>query len=141
MRWRTIAMVLLGGAVFNLGRGASLAQDDPAKGKLSPLQAKQLEKARLCNNEAFKLRAQGQYVAAQPLFQQALDIFREVLGEKHVLTAICYNELATNLNALGQYTAAQPLYQKALDIRRELLGEKHPATAVSYNNLGFNRQD
>jgi tetratricopeptide (TPR) repeat protein len=84
------------------------------------------------------LEAKGRYREAQPLYQQALDIRRKVLGEDHADTASSYNNVAYNLNAQGQYAQAQPLYQKALEIRRKVLGEDHPDTAQSYNNVAYN---
>ena len=39
--------------------------------------------ARLLNQVAFYLQARGQYAVAEPLYQQALEIRRQVLGEQH----------------------------------------------------------
>jgi tetratricopeptide (TPR) repeat protein len=80
------------------------------------------------------LSAQGQYAAAQPLHEKALEIRRRLLTDDHPHTAISYHNLAYNLNARGQYAAAQPLYEKGLDIFHRLLAD-HPYTARGYNNL------
>jgi CHAT domain-containing protein/Tfp pilus assembly protein PilF len=69
------------------------------------------------------------------LYQQALAIRKEVLGEKHPSTATSLNNLAGLYESQGNYSAAEPLYQQALAIVKEVLGEKHPDTAASLNNL------
>ena len=77
------------------------------------------------------LYEQGDYAAAKPLYEQALAIYKEVLGERHPVTATILNNLA----GLRDYAAAKPLYEQALAIRKEVLGERHPDTAASLNTL------
>ena len=88
--------------------------------------------------QADALVAQGKYSQAQPLFEQALEIYRRLLTDDHPDTALGYDNVALNLNAQGKYAAAQPLYEKALAIRHGLLTDDHPATATSYNNVAHN---
>ena len=52
------------------------------------------------NNLAFNLQAQGQYGAAQALYQKALDISRQVLGEDHPQTARLYSSLVVSYSQL-----------------------------------------
>jgi tetratricopeptide (TPR) repeat protein len=73
--------------------------------------------------------------------QKALDLRRQLLGEKHRDTVTSYNDVGINLNDLGRYAEAQPLLQKALDLHREILGERHPTTAGSYSNVAYNLND
>jgi tetratricopeptide (TPR) repeat protein len=75
------------------------------------------------------------YDEAEPLYQQALAIMRERLGEQHPDTATSLNNLAGLYQAQGRYDEAEPLYQQALAIRKARLGEQHPDTATSLNNL------
>jgi tetratricopeptide (TPR) repeat protein len=70
----------------------------------------------------------------EPLYQQALDLSRELLGERHPQVASSLNNLASLYSSQGRYEAAEPLYQQALELRRELLGERHPDVAGSLNN-------
>ena len=77
----------------------------------------------------------GSYEKALPLLQQALQINKEVLGEKHPDYARSLNNLAVLYESLGNYQKALPLQQQALQINKEVLGEKHPDYAISLNNL------
>ncbi len=87
---------------------------------------------------AYNLYAQGRHGEAQPLFERALAIWRQALGEDHPNTAECYNSVAANLAAQGRHREAQPLFERALAIRRNVLGEDHPVTAKSYNFVAEN---
>ena len=85
--------------------------------------------ARSLNNMGFLLQAMGDYAAARPYYEHALDIRRKVLGEEHPDTAHSLNNMGSLLQAMGDYAAARPYYERALDIRRKVLGEQHPDTA------------
>ncbi|MBU3955888.1 CHAT domain-containing protein, partial [bacterium] len=87
------------------------------------------------NNLACLYKDMGNYTAAEPLFLEAKNIRKEILGEKHPSYAISLNSLATLYMAMGNYTAAEPLYLESKNIRKEVLGEKHPSYATSLNNL------
>jgi tetratricopeptide (TPR) repeat protein len=93
--------------------------------------------AYLLNEAGLFLYNQGRYGEAEPLYQQALAIMRERLGEQHPDTAASLNNLARLYQAQGRYDEAEPLYQQALAIMRERLGEQHPHTAASLNNLAM----
>ncbi|MFZ4641688.1 MAG: tetratricopeptide repeat protein, partial [Nodosilinea sp.] len=99
--------------------------------------------ARLLNQTASYLQDQGRYDAAEPLYRDALQLYRELLGdspaetlrERQLDVATSLNNLAYLYDSQGRYDDAEPLYHQALDLRRELLGERHPAVATSLNNL------
>jgi len=92
------------------------------------------------DEQASTLDDQGNYAAAQPLYEKALEIRRRLLTDDHPDTASSYNNLAYNLQAQGKSTHAQPLIEKALVIRRRLLTDDHPDTANSYNSVAYNLQ-
>lgn len=96
-----------------------------------------VEMARLSNEVAFHLENRARYAEAEPLYQQALEIRKEVSGEKHPATATCLNNLADLYRVQGRYEEAEPLFRQALEIRKEVLGERHPDTAQSLNNLAM----
>jgi tetratricopeptide (TPR) repeat protein len=75
------------------------------------------------------------YREAERLYQQALKIYQEQLGIKHLATASSLHNLAGLYEAQGRYTEAERLFQLALTIRIEQLGINHPDTASSLNTL------
>ena len=78
----------------------------------------------------------GDYDKALEFENKALEIKKEVLGEKHADTANSYNNIGVVYEELGDYNEALEYHNKALEIRKEVLGEKHTNTATSYNNIG-----
>ncbi len=89
------------------------------------------------NNLAVLCLLQGRYGEAEPLYQEALTIYREQLGDRHPLVATSLNNLAAVYEAQGRYGEAELLYQEALTIRREQLGDSHIEVAQSLNNLAL----
>ncbi|MCA9124864.1 MAG: CHAT domain-containing protein, partial [Planctomycetales bacterium] len=87
------------------------------------------------NNLAALYHAMGDYSRAEPLYHQAMEIRKEVLGEKHPDYATSLNNQAVLYHAMGDYSRAEPLLRQALELRKEVLGEKHPDYATSLNNL------
>nr|MDZ7998546.1 tetratricopeptide repeat protein [Aulosira sp. DedVER01a] len=87
------------------------------------------------NNLAELYESQGKYSQAEPLYIQALDLRRRLLGKEHPDVASSLNNLAGLYRSQGKYSQAEPLYIQALDLRRRLLGEEHPDVASSLNNL------
>ena len=79
----------------------------------------------------------GDHKKAEPLYQQALEIRRQVLGEKHPDFAQSLNNLASLYYAQRLYAKAEPLYRQALEICRKELGEKHPDLVITLNNLAL----
>ena len=53
------------------------------------------------NNLALNLDGQGQHAAAKPMFEKALEIYRQLLTDRHPETATAFNNLALNLNCAG----------------------------------------
>ena len=89
----------------------------------------------VCNQAGLFLQNQGRYVEAEPLFQEALAIWKAELGDRHPYTATSLNNLAGLYCSQGRYVDAKPLFQEALTIRKAELGDRHPYTASSLNNL------
>ena len=83
---------------------------------------------------AFYLKARGQYAVAEPLYQQALEIRRQVLGEQHPDFARSLNNLAWLYDSTGRSEQAEPLYQQALEVFRQVLGPNHPHTKLVQAN-------
>jgi CHAT domain-containing protein/Tfp pilus assembly protein PilF len=77
----------------------------------------------------------GRYGDALALYQQAMEIRKKALGEKHPDYATSLDRLAGWYTTMGRYSEALPLYQQALAITKESLGEKHPDYADSLDSL------
>ena len=101
-------------------------------------QVNELDAALLLNQAGYYLRERGRYSDAQPLYERALAIREQMLGEQHPSTATSLNNLAELYGAQGKYVEAEPLYERALAIYEQVLGEEDPSTLMSLNNLaGF----
>ncbi|MDJ0677882.1 MAG: tetratricopeptide repeat protein [Calothrix sp. MO_167.B42] len=87
------------------------------------------------NNLAYLYYSQGMYSEAEPLYQHALQMGKQLLGESHTDVATNLNNLALLYDSQGRYSEAEPLYQQALQMRKRLLGESHTDVATSLNNL------
>ncbi len=81
------------------------------------------------------LQQTAEYEKAKKLYEKALEICRELLGEEHLGAAVVYNNLALLYEKKGEYEKAEEVCKKSLSIREKLLGEDHPDTARSYHNL------
>jgi CHAT domain-containing protein/tetratricopeptide (TPR) repeat protein len=89
------------------------------------------------NHLALLYAALGEYARAEPLYEQAREVFKRVLGEQHPEYATVLSNLAVLCDARGEYTRAKPLFEKALEIHRQALGERHPSYATTLNNLAM----
>jgi tetratricopeptide (TPR) repeat protein len=97
----------------------------------------ELELATSLNNLAELYRSQGKYDRAEPLYLQALELRKSILGENHPDYATSLNNLALLYKSQGKYDRAEPLYLQALELKKSILGENHPSYATSLNNLAL----
>jgi len=93
------------------------------------------QRADLLEHMSDLLRTMGQYQAALATAQEAFDIRRQVLGEKHVDTAVSLNQMGALYWEMADYARAMPLLQRALQIQRQQLGDRSPGTVSSRSNL------
>ncbi len=93
------------------------------------------EAGTLLNQAGYYLQARGQFGFAAPLFRQAMEIHRQLLGEQHPSFATSLNNLAGVYDSMGRYEEAAPLYRQATEMKRQLVGEQHPSYATSLSNL------
>ncbi|HEX2965959.1 MAG TPA: tetratricopeptide repeat protein [Syntrophorhabdaceae bacterium] len=87
------------------------------------------------NNLAGPCRANGRNEEARNYAEEALDIYRNVLGEDHPLYASGLNNLASLYSLTNEYEKAEPLYLKALEICRRIFGKRHPDALAAAGNL------
>jgi len=101
-----------------------------------PLGGKERDYAIGLNNVGYLYsRYLAQYTKAEPLYQEALIILNDTVGEKHPDYLRCLYNLASLYDASGQYAKAEPIYQKVLTARQAVLGRDHPNTAEAFSEL------
>jgi tetratricopeptide (TPR) repeat protein len=87
------------------------------------------------NRKIIKLYQQGNYDAAIPLAQKAIELAKDRWNDKHPNVAISLNQLGLLYKSQGRYDKAESFYKKAIDINRLALPENHPNIAADLNNL------
>ena len=80
------------------------------------------------------LKNLGEYTQAEPLYEQALEISRRVLGDDHPDTAGSLNNLAVFYYAQRHFAQAEPLLKEAVEIAERVLGAEHPDTKIMREN-------
>lgn len=101
---------------------------------------KDSDQIRITSRLAYLLENIGEYKRAEKLSENLLSLCKDIFGENHLDTVLCYNNLAYMYENQKKYTKATELYEKCLQI--SLLGEKNQYTAIIYNNLAtlYNEQ-
>lgn len=102
-----------------------------------------IEAGRLLYETGCYLHARALNEQAEPLFQKALEIRKQVLGFKHPDTADTLQDLAWLYLDQGKYEKAAPRYRLAFYIRCKELGAKDPKTAYTLQCLArvYKEQD
>ena len=77
---------------------------------------------------------QRKYSEAEPLYLEALEISKKLLGEEHPNIANSLNKLALLYHVQGKYSEAESLYLEALEISKKTLGNNHPNTITIKEN-------
>ena len=113
----------------------TLAQDY-LKGAIAlQTQFKQEESlANTLNNLAGLYGSQGRYEEAEPLYLQALELRKRLLGDNHPAVATSLNNLAGLYGSQGRYEKVELLYLQALSILEISLGKEHPNTMTVRGN-------
>ena len=113
-----------------------VTRSSEAPPELTAEQQSRLEAAENLNLAVVRLSSQGNLREAVVSARKALAIRRDILGEKHLLTATSLYNLSSVLQVMGAYAEARPYVEQALAIHKDVLGVKHPDTAKSLDNLG-----
>lgn len=79
----------------------------------------------------------GNIAAAKNMYEQALEMNRQLLDELHPTVAVNLNNLAMLLHSDGDYAGAERYYRDVIEMRRKALGDEHPEVARALNNLAF----
>jgi tetratricopeptide (TPR) repeat protein len=91
------------------------------------------------NNLALLYNSQGRYAEAEPLYQQALELSRELLGDRHPDVAGSLFNLGALRYNQGRYPEALDLFLEAEDIYLTTLGADHPHTQTLQSWLARTR--
>ena len=82
------------------------------------------------------LKTQGKFSEAEPLYREAIAIFKKVLGPDHPSVATLLNNLALLLWQQGKEMEANELGKEALVIWIRALGPDHPDTMQAQKDWG-----
>jgi serine/threonine-protein kinase len=79
---------------------------------------------------------QNEYVAAEALQRQAIDVGAQVLGPDTLTVANLVNNLGVTLSFMGRHGEAEGFFRTAHETHRSLFGEGHWRTANAARNIG-----
>ena len=88
-----------------------------AQAALARLPAEERGTSALIDKVASLLQEQGRFDDARPLFEEALRVRKEVLGDRHEDTLSSIADLASLLLDQGEMDKARPLFEEALRVR------------------------
>jgi tetratricopeptide (TPR) repeat protein len=77
----------------------------------------------------------GDYSAARPLFEEAVDTLRGTLRSDHPEAAEILHNLGNLFQSQAEYAAAEPLLVEAAHVARRVPGPTHTDTATILHNL------
>ncbi|NBB77481.1 MAG: tetratricopeptide repeat protein, partial [Bacteroidetes bacterium] len=86
------------------------------------------------NNLALSYRMSGELAKAMENYLLALDVTKQLHGEKHSEVALIYNNIGTIHYLRGDYGLAADFFSRSGDLFLESFGEEHPNVAGAYNN-------
>jgi CHAT domain-containing protein/tetratricopeptide (TPR) repeat protein len=116
-------------------------EDAQRLARLSANQRQRLRRAVAWTAQVARLREQGQSAQALPLAQKALAARRELLGEKHHLTAQSWLNLGAESRALVHFDQAWLCFRQAVAVSKVAFGEKHPTYALGLVHLAVLSRD
>ena len=85
----------------------------------------------LVHNLARMFGEQGKLAQAEPLAREAVEVSREVFGDRHTNTLISIGNLVDLLREAGNLEEAQAALGDVVATAAEVLGERHPLTIVT----------
>lgn len=77
----------------------------------------------------------GQFSKSESLYEQAVNIIKETLGEDHPDYGTTVNNLALLYVKTGEFQQAESLFKRDLEIIKKSLGASHPNYSYALSNL------
>jgi hypothetical protein len=77
------------------------------------------------------LQPRSHYNVANTLIEQALGLYKKILGKEHPSMLTSMSNLVLVLDNQGEYGEAEEMHQRALELREKVLGKEHPDTLTS----------
>ena len=78
----------------------------------------------------------GNHDEAAQLYRQALELYRQSLGDEHPEIAVVINNLAITTKRQGNLEGAEELFRETLALQRRLLGDDSSTVGQTLYNLG-----
>jgi len=94
-------------------------------------------RSRAMNGLARVLSETAQFIKAEPLIREALELAETNHGNNHPNVATYLNNLAQLLTATNRLAEAEPMMRRALEIDERSYGKDHPKIATDLNNLAL----
>ncbi|PIE03472.1 MAG: hypothetical protein CSA81_01960 [Acidobacteria bacterium] len=89
------------------------------------------------NLKALSLSKLGRFEESERLFEEIVDIQKQILGEEHPDTLASLGNLGIQKIELGKYQEAETILKQVVHLERRVLGVEHPSTLVSKGNLAL----
>lgn len=107
----------------------------PAAATLTEDQRRQVAEAKSAQQQMIALYHQRKFSEAADVGEDALELRKSVLGERHPDYASSLNNLAGIYLSMGNYARAEHLFTQASEIYKSVLSDQHPHYATSLHNL------
>jgi eukaryotic-like serine/threonine-protein kinase len=85
----------------------------------------------------FEVGARSNPARARELFNEALVIYRAMLGSQHLSVAVTLSGLATSASWMNDFAAAERYEREAIEIFQATVSRTYPDYAMALANLGF----
>jgi tetratricopeptide (TPR) repeat protein len=100
-------------------------------------QTASLELAPLLTKTADYLYQRAEYAESEPLYQRALQIYEQALGNSDPQVALPLSGLAELYRAQGRYAEAEPLFKRALQLWEQAGSGDYPEMPLVLDNLAI----
>lgn len=137
--WRTYVSVSLWKQAVSLYKAGDYTTAEPLLARAADMCPTAFGTCRIyaaiLNDWAAACERMGKHEKAEPLYLEALEVLREILGDRHRDYALSLRNLAAMYESLGRYDQAEPLHLEAVGVWKALLGDRHPNYATSLSSL------